>query len=207
MQDPRVLPARTPPVPAAAVANACPPLGSTGSFPERPLSQVSDFEAPSPPTAGLRQQPRRYAPPPVGQSVHANCSSSSVIPVRFAFEASSGSVYSETLGHGLKRSLPVMGARRAGTPMLPYTLTRSSDRAVSVGTALASLFSLYCPYLLLPRGENRAALLEPVLRVAGPPHDPSRHSRLACSLLVSHHLRALARWSCLTMPFPSLTPQ
>ena len=72
---------------------------------------------------GLRQQPRRYAPPPVGRSVHAICFSSSVIPVRFAFEASSGSVYSKTLGHGLKRSLPVMGARRAGTLMLPYTLT------------------------------------------------------------------------------------
>ena len=59
-----------------------------------------------------------------------------------------------------------MGARRAGTPMLVHPLTRSIP-SVSVGTALASLFRLYCLDLPLARGENMAALLE---HVAGPPH-------------------------------------
>ena len=55
-QDPE--PVVQPPQP-----NPYPSLEPPSSFPERRLSQLSDFEAPSSPTGSLQQRPR-YAPPP-----------------------------------------------------------------------------------------------------------------------------------------------
>jgi hypothetical protein len=81
-----------------------PPLGPPGSFPQRPLSQMSNVATPPPPGASGQQQPR-YAPPPGAPPSRPRAASTSSGAGSTAPPASNGHpTTTPTPGHPLLRN-------------------------------------------------------------------------------------------------------